>query len=562
MKTMAAAIVLVAGSVALGQSQGPGWPKRVSPEDGASGSDKHKAEVALAVRRNGNDVMVSWIHFESVGSSGVAVVHYNVSTNGQNFRTDPGAIPFPTPLCPNATIRTGDPMVAFAADGRGWVGALDGWNQRRFWVASKPPGAAYAQNPREVHLPSTSQGVDKGVLFAGSPVGGAGPDYLGLAFTRTYLNPTAKRLRGVLSPDVGAVCGEEAVHFRIGQEHAEGNEGGPNAALMLRNVEPGLVGRWVVAYNVGTPRAVWGNPNTGAWQNSVNPTHYTVPCPAPCNNPHTTAPIPGWLSSTFLAPGGAKTVPFPSMAADPNNGNIIYMVFPANFPEPGMPKNADLVIARSTNAGQDFSRLDLQSEHGTNVLRLRDIDLGDEPGIHQFMPAIAVDHHGGVNIVYYTAKPLPDIDVWPPLWEYQVKYARIAEFRTYPHPSVVSFPLTGTFDLADVPEIPTESCFGSQPQLCTRFLGDYIMADARRCDLYAGYVSQHETGPVHVYVSRITACIEVDFNGDSQVTSADLEQFVSLFAAGNMRADLDRDGQLTIADFDRFQLGYTCACNP
>jgi hypothetical protein len=57
-------------------------------------------------------------------------------------------------------------------------------------------------------------------------------------------------------------------------------------------------------------------------------------------------------------------------------------------------------------------------------------------------------------------------------------------------------------------------------------------------------------------------CTDADVDGDTQVTSSNVDLFATCFAAGDPRADLDRDGQFTAADVSRFNASYACACNP
>jgi hypothetical protein len=535
MRSLWVVLAFAAATPAFAQMQLPGWPKRVDGQE-----ENHRAEVALAVNRAGTDVMVAWMHYHTLGSQAHVHVHYNVAVNGSTFRTDPGIIPYPSPLPPGGSIRGGDPVVAFGKDGTGWVGALQGApTRRRVWVSKKAAGAPYAQTADDAYFPSEDYSIDKPVLAAGPTWSGIG-EHLGLTFAPKKLAPW--RLQRVTSTDQAATW--VYPHLPVGPDHAEGNSGGANRMLILRNGPN--TGRWVVAYRPDVaqtlPEAVYTTVDQAGnldWHNSVNPTRARIP------GSISTEAIPGGFPEDFMGVGGIKTVNFPDIAAHPYDVNTIYMVFPAR--KPGNLNNIDLYIARSTDGGVNFSGP--SGLEGIEVLRLRDVeDLGEVDGSHQLMPTIAVDHHGGVNVFYYSARKLNNV------WHYQPKYLRIANFQTHPHPSVVQFALTNSFELDSAPVM--------QSTLGIKFFGDYIQADSRRCIVYAGFPSRHDGGVTGIYVTMIEACIEVDFDQDGDVTMNDADLFAQYFAASDLRADLDGDGELTTNDVNCFLQAFACVCNP
>jgi hypothetical protein len=546
--TLAGALALAAANLATGQEIQ--WTRRVD-----NGSTNHKAEVAVAVNRLGGDVIVSWMHYVTTGSFAQVEVHYNVSVDGQSFREDAGRIPVP----PGSPVTGGDPMASFSVDGVGWVGYLSSgvaFYTVRFWVARKNPGEAFAQVAKEALFGVPGEfSVDKGVLAAGPPTGG-GQDLLGITFTRRPVGGE-HRLRGSASADLGETWG---AHVPVGAD-PEGNRGGPNAMRILRHVPSGLVGRRVVAYYKALPTdeefsvaATW-SPDGSLWFDSVAPEHATVPCPAPCPEPQTTELIE-WFKNSHLT--GFRIAPFvlntPSLASDPRDERTMYMAFVGRRPNSS---RLDVFIARSLDAGANFSRdeSDPTQPLGSQVLRLRhwgeDDPANPDDISHWFYPMITVDQWGGVHVFFYTA--------WrnaQNIWKYRVRYAYINDFRTHPQPSISFRDVTPEFDLERAPAMYFRND--------RRFIGDYFMADSRGwCDVYAGYASWHAPdGAAGIYVTKVNICIDADMNGDRVLDAADLELFVSAFAAGDPRADLDRDGQLTTADCDRFWQSFNCACNP
>jgi hypothetical protein len=206
-------------------------------------------------------------------------------------------------------------------------------------------------------------------------------------------------------------------------------------------------------------------------------------------------------------------------------------------------RNTDLCVAYSTTAGSNFSG----NPTGNNVVRLRDSDLGEEEGTHQIMPWVTIDHHGGINILYYSAKVINGV------WNFQARYARIPggfPISTNPGP-IVTRDLSSYFTLQKAN--PTD------PNV---WFGDYVMIDSRGCEVYAGFMQRAGLGPMSVYVAKIKACTESDSDKDGAVTAMDPAAFANQFAAGDLSSDLNRDGSLDILDVNRFLQSHACACNP
>jgi hypothetical protein len=60
--------------------------------------------------------------------------------------------------------------------------------------------------------------------------------------------------------------------------------------------------------------------------------------------------------------------------------------------------------------------------------------------------------------------------------------------------------------------------------------------------------------------AAIDPCLRADMNFDGQVTIADFGAFQTLFVAGDPLADFNGDGQLTIPDFGAFQTAFVQGC--
>jgi hypothetical protein len=544
---LAAALTAAAGSTAMAQTYR--WTTRVD-----DGSLLQNCEVALAVNHLNGDVSVAWMHTLIGGSNAVVHVHYNVAADGTTFRSDPGELPLPS----GADHRLGDPMAAYGADGNGWVGALAGFTTDRFWVAHKAAGNPYVDSPIQ-EADFFGQGVDKGILVAGPALSG-GSDTVSVIFARTYFEGggDVKRIWEESSPDGGATW-PLANEAPVGPATTPnpGNLGGPGSAVILRNGS--TVGRWVVATNKdGDIGATYSDPGS-SWVNSVLPLTARVPHSNPAAY-ETVTPLAGdFLNNHDHPDGGPPTTNFPSIAVDPTNGNIVYMVFAGTAPSSGG-HNAELFLARSTDGGANFSYSG-SNPAGSQVLHLSDGDLGENDGTQEFLPTVAVDHNGNVSIVYYVARYLTPTDT--PINEYQVKYVRVLPFDVAPqNPSV-----SNLSTLAPAFQLPSNT--SGFPTISGIFFGDYIMADTRVCDVYAGFVSRtsYSSGVLGTYVSKVSTCSCYANCDNSTVTPVlninDFVCFLNAFAAGDPYANCDGSSVspvLNINDFVCFQNAIAAGC--
>jgi hypothetical protein len=191
------------------------------------------------------------------------------------------------------------------------------------------------------------------------------------------------------------------------------------------------------------------------------------------------------------------------------------------------------------------------------VLHLTDSDLGDPPGSRQIIAAISVDELGGLDIVYYRAGETIDP---PTAWYYRVKYARIKQFAPR-HPALSTYDLTADFDIIGVQGLVSDP----QPNQPFNYkIGDYCSIDTRGCEVYIGYMSRHEGGPLAVYVTKMLLdCNDAaDVNSDQLLNSLDPLAFADGYATGSAVADVNHDMQVDMLDISRFFEAYACGCNP
>jgi hypothetical protein len=213
---------------------------------------------------------------------------------------------------------------------------------------------------------------------------------------------------------------------------------------------------------------------------------------------------------------------------------------------PPVPANVDIYIAKFTDGGETLLP--------ANVLRLTDAMLGDPEGADQFMPAIAVDQWGGINILYYRTT---DPDNTPSDQTYlRAMYARIHSFSGT-SPSLTVKALSPSSFRSVVPPMPTEAPFAT--------VGDYQWICVSACSVYACYMSTLDFGlgveRYSIYVQKVTLCA-ADADTDGSITPNDPIAFSTLYAACDPRADLNNDGCVDAYDFSLFLTAYTCGSNP
>ncbi len=217
--------------------------------------------------------------------------------------------------------------------------------------------------------------------------------------------------------------------------------------------------------------------------------------------------------------------------------------------------NTDIYISRSLNADTNIS---FPGPSNSEFLHLTDALLGitgGDDGADQFVPAIAIDQCGGVNLMFYDNRHDCDGVNASKEWV-DVYYARITGFGTTT-PSVFQARLTPNpirvDHLGDNPHDPL-------------FLGDYhnltVSGDGKT--IYAAYIARDAADPEHgrtvCYLHRINincAGPLSDFNGDGEVTQGDADTFAAAWAAGRGEADVDLDWRVEPADLQDFLLTHS-----
>ncbi len=211
--------------------------------------------------------------------------------------------------------------------------------------------------------------------------------------------------------------------------------------------------------------------------------------------------------------------------------------------------NTDIYISRSTESQTNMIEFPVEPE---NFFQVSDTFLGTPTGTDgadQFVPAIAVDSCGGVNLMFYDNRHDPDrtdsielVDVY---------YARITNYGTPGAESVYQKRLTPQSIRVD--------------NLGLQFLGDYhnltVSADGRT--IYAAYISRDNADPVTgdrtCYVHRIgISCIGplAEMTGDGTVSTADATAFTSAWSAGEAAADTNLDMVVNAADLVDYLITY------
>lgn len=536
-----------------------------------NGSEHHRSELALRASPSTNDIIAVW--HENYNSAGFSYAYYNVSTNGRDFRTNPGSVPIPTSCW--SQLRGVDPTVAFASDGTGYVGYLGEGPQipplnirqvDRMWIAAKAPGAAYASAASPVICPTSGNNdqIDKDVLAVGPPRDGTGDLVAAFFVKRPSDFSTPYVPVAVPSPAQYNYCTTSATPtvYDMGDTRA------PNAALILRGGGSTINGRWIVGqffastYSgsaVTRAGSAYSDDEGQTWTFSatIDPTKSTL-----INN--TGVEDIDWRQS-FSSPLPAYFFHNPIIAADPNDPSKVYMVFTGHSPSEGSAANIDIYIAKSTDGGANFSGASVTNEgQGYRVVRLTDSDLGDTSGAVQFHPCVIVDDWGAIHVSYYVGVLAEG------QWTYKVKLAHIPSISFTQHPTVSTIDLTPySFTLDDSSVYIKEG----RP-----FVGDYMNSlDARGCQVIAGYIAPpEEGGPVGVFVTFAlipnTSCVPdpgcyANCDGSTVsplLTANDFLCFIERYAEGASYANCDGSTgspALTANDFICFMNQYVAGCS-
>ena len=227
----------------------------------------------------------------------------------------------------------------------------------------------------------------------------------------------------------------------------------------------------------------------------------------------------------------------------------VYVAFVAR--EAPSSTNTDIYISKSLESQTDL--IDFPGPSNQEFFHVTDTFLGTPTGTDgadQFVPAIAVDSCGGVNLMFYDNRNDPDRTDSTELVD--VYYARIANYGTGNE---------WVFQQRLTPQSIRVDNLGG-----TRFLGDYhnltVSADGKT--IYAAYISRDNADPVAggrtCYVHRIDInCIGplAEMTGDGTVTGEDATAFAAAWAAGTAEADTNLDMVVNADDLVDYLLTYT-----
>ena len=237
----------------------------------------------------------------------------------------------------------------------------------------------------------------------------------------------------------------------------------------------------------------------------------------------------------------------PSIAVEriPNMNDNVYVAFVARSAIGST--NTDVYISKSINAETHISfPVNLQ-----DFLQITDSMLGltgNAAQADQFVPAIAVDGCGDLNIMFYDNRNDPDLNDNIELVD--VYFAHITGFGTLT-PTITQRRLT--------PQSFRVDNLGQNNE--PGFLGDYqnlaVTADGKT--IYAAYIARDSADPVNgalrCYAHRIVVkCpgLLADFSGNGAVTQADATQFMAAFTAQDKRADVNLDWNVDVDDLLTF----------
>ena len=213
--------------------------------------------------------------------------------------------------------------------------------------------------------------------------------------------------------------------------------------------------------------------------------------------------------------------------------------------------NTELYISRSVDS--QLPTIDFPGPGSFEFFHVSDTFLGTATGTDgadQFVPAIAIDSCGGVNLMFYDNRHDPDRTDSVELVD--VYYARIADYGTGSE-TITQHRLTPQ-------SIRVDNLSGYS------FLGDYhnLTVSPSGRTIYAAYISRDNADPMAgdrtCYVHRINVVCSggplAEMNGDGSVTEADAVAFTTAWAAGEPEADTDLDMAVDVDDLVDYLITY------
>lgn len=559
-------VVWSVSTYALGQTVGTAVPIEPAPS-----STRQYIETAIGVNPlSPNEFVVAC---KKVEAGSAPQVVYGISTHqfGPNFPSPTGA--YDTLLVPDISLgcsifqNATDPMIAVSArTGDIWVGAQHTGAtpvySQGFHVARRRPGLLTLDGSVPIVCDRGGYAWDKPLIAAG-PRFGASPTDPETMFLVT-------RLEGFCGISIPQLLFTES-NWSVSPPSVPGgswaSQGWPNPRVIRVRDDLGISddcerratggapvvlksGRLVVAYR---PITTTDPLDT---LRSTPEVMYIDPPPFPITNPLTQWQRRHPLNRATLTIGveeviqpiddtmiGVKPVPnFPGISADPRVGREgdVYVCF-AGLADSSGSNNIDLFVAR----GQFNAQTGALEFSFDRTLHIKDSDLGAPAGTHQFMPWIAVDQQGGINLLYYA-----QVQSSPTLLK--AYYARIRDFQV--PLSTLDRPFVATLTAAFPPVMPPNTA------TTTNVIGDYHQIATAGCYVYVAYMST-ETGFYNVYVRRINICTG-DVDDNAFVDTGDVPAFASAYLAQSPAADLTADGTVNAWDVATFTEALSCQCNP
>ena len=303
-----------------------------------------------------------------------------------------------------------------------------------------------------------------------------------------------------------------------------------------------------VGVNDGLPFAIYTDDGSD-WKPDPG---VAIPTPLRIGDVTVAAPVVAHGAGRGDTPVGVdRQQHLPSVAVRPVAGDSdeVYVAFCARASRASA--NTDVYIARSI--GTETSLFAFPPPSAASFFHVSDTFLGTPTGTDgadQFVPAIAIDSCGGVNLMFYDNRHDPDRTDSVELVD--VYYARIANYGT------------GTewvYQQRLTPQSIRVDNLGGN-----RFLGDYhnltVSPDGKT--IYAAYISRDNADPVAgdrtCYVHRIDINCSgplAEMTGDGSVTEADAVAFASAWAAGEPEADTNLDMTVDADDLVNYLITYS-----
>ncbi|MEX2218959.1 MAG: GC-type dockerin domain-anchored protein [Phycisphaerales bacterium] len=527
-----AALILTLAAACHAQTVGP---ERVVAQGGNSLS--HQECVVAVNPFDSHEAVVAW---QTIDRSGLTPtrIHYATTFDGATFPTTamlplaPGPVP--------ATV-TFDPVIAASHQtGDIWVGGAEN-NDQRIFVGRKDAGASTIQATDVFAVTPTQSGFarDKPWLAIGPrPDGTAETMYASFAIPFAITLWTAR-------------CSDAAPLGTAWNAPVQVMAPGPIGPIATATavVRHGIrSGRLVLTQSDNESHPQWMQTDDGGitWSNALPIVE------------HSTGQIRDLVGvGSNIVPYGMRARTFPSMAVDPNDSSIVYIIFSARDAGAGNASNVDLFVAYSENGGETFPP--------QQVFRLTDRQLAIEgsPDVEadQLIPAIAIDGEGGINILFiHTTSPDGPNTPTPPAQRTlaNVYYARFTDRTQLAATPFIDDLTPGGFEVSPIVN-------GSGLSIGFN-LNEYMMLDAVGCTVYAVYcrteippVTGDRLGTVCFRRISVTDGCMADSDGDGAITANDPPAFMNAYAAGAPRADMNLDGTVNAQDGVAFLSAYAAA---